>query len=230
MDIGIDPAIFSEKIIQLNRKVTIGDISEEQLQIIREKFTNLKLTSQVEEYSLLDSFYELTQYKDETFDMAISLFGTISYTCEHKNKMFTELVRVVKKGAPIIIVVKNQLSFLRQLILNEEIEKLLEPTKSGIWDFITTNVKQYDDYPGEPLYHASNSNEVIEMIKANSCDILELSAINLLSPFPNKTLSRLLEDVDTWKTYLKIEEKIATNKMLIDSGDEILAIARKAII
>ncbi|HUT82808.1 MAG TPA: class I SAM-dependent methyltransferase [Candidatus Bathyarchaeia archaeon] len=230
LDIGIDPAIFSEKIIQLNRKITIGDISEEQLQITREKFTNSKLASQVEEFSLLDSFCELTQFEDETFDMAISLFGTLSYTCELKYKMFTELVRVVKKGAPIIITVKNKLNYLRQLVLNEQVEKLQEPNKSGILDFITTNIKQFDEYPEEPLYFAFNSNELMEMITSNSCEILELSAINLLSPFPNNTLNKLIENEETWQTYIDIEKKIATNRFLLDSGDEILAIARKSII
>ncbi len=230
LDIGIDPGIFSTKVIQMNRKVTIGDISEEQLQITREKFANSNLSEKVDEFSLLESFSELTQFNDETFDMVISLFGTLSYTCEHKYKMYKELVRVVKKGAPIIISVKNKISYFRELVLNEQIEKLTEPTKSGLWDFIATNIKQHEDFPGEPLYHAINSNELVEMITSNLCEVLELSAINILSPFANNSLKTIIEDEEIWQTYLELEKKISTDKFLIDSGNEILAIARKSII
>ena len=228
LDIGIDPAIFSEKIAQGNRSITIGDISDEQLKITREKFEKLSLSNKIDQFALIDDITQLNHFENNTFDLIISLFGTLSFTCEKRHKFLNELIRILKNGAPIIFTVKNKINYLHNLLHNNPIQFLQNPERSGIWEILESNIKQHEDFPDEPAYYCFNSNELVDFVMKNRCDVLEVTAINCLETLPNKGLVKIKENKTTWKNLLEIEEKISKDKGLLESGAEILLVARKS--
>ena len=125
LDISLDPGIFSEKVANAKRRLVIADISEEQIKTTREKFESLGLISHIDQFAIIDEVYDLSHFQSNSFDMAMSLFSTLSYTCEKRNRFFNEIVRVTKIGAPIIFTVKNKIAFLRSLLREDKIEKLV---------------------------------------------------------------------------------------------------------
>jgi SAM-dependent methyltransferase len=230
LDIGIDPGIFTEYLLKKNRRVTICDLSEEQIKSIRERFENLKLTDNLEQYVLLDSLNELIQFEDETFNMIICFFETMSYASDLRYKFMKELMRILKRGAPIIFTVKNKIGFLKQLIQNEDIDKLVDPLKSGIWELLETKYKQHDEEQDEPAFYAFESSELIDFVTGYDGEVLEMCAVNLLLQKNNPLITDIKNSEEAWKTILEIERRLSSSRGLVDSGDIILIVGRKAIL
>ncbi len=230
LDMSLDPGIFSEKIAQANRRLVIADISEEQIITTREKYESLGLITQIDQFAIVDEVFDLSHFQSDTFDMTMSLFCTLSYTCEKRNRFFNELVRVTKIGAPIIITVKNKIAYLRSILQNEDIEKLVTSTESGIWEMLDTNYKQHEEFPNEPAFYTFTSDELKQFIEKSNCEILEILAVNSLNLQKPELISKIRDNEDAWVNLLEIENKISSNVGLIDSGEEILVVIRKNVI
>jgi ubiquinone/menaquinone biosynthesis C-methylase UbiE len=230
LDIGVDPGIFSEKIAKKNRRITICDLSEEQLKSTRERFESLKISDKIDQFVLLDSFSNLIQFADNTFDMIICFYDTLSYACDTRHKMLKEFSRILKKGAPILFTVKNKLWFLKSIIQKEQFDKLIDPTKAGIWEFLETSYKQHDDYPDEPAFYAFENLELEMLLEKNQFEILEIFAINLLLQNNDSILTKIKDTPEAWKTIHDIEQKLAKTKSLQNAGERIFVIGRKTVI
>ncbi|NHJ48848.1 MAG: class I SAM-dependent methyltransferase [Asgard group archaeon] len=230
LDIGIDPGIFTEYLIKKNRQVTICDLSEEQIRVIRERFENLKLSDNIDQYVLLDALDELVQFEDETFNLVICFFETMSYASDLRYKFMKELMRILKRGAPIIFTVKSKLSYLKQLIQNNDIEKLVDPLKSGIWELLESKYKQPDEELVDPAYYAFESNELIDFVTNNEGEVLEICAVNILLQKNNPLILDIKNSEEAWKTILEIERRISSTRGLVDSGDAILIVGRKSVL
>ena len=230
LDISLDPGIFSEKIAHAKRRLVIADISEEQIKATREKFETLGIISQIDQFAIVDEVYDLSHFQSNSFDMTMSLFSTLSYTCEKRNRFFNEIVRVTKIGAPILFTVKNKISFLRSLIREDKFEKLLSPTKSGIWELFDTHYKQFEEFPEEPAFYAFTSKELSGFLEKYDCEILEMFAVNSLNLKDSKVMSKLRENEEAWINLLEIEKRLSSDTGLIDSGEEILIVVRKKVI
>jgi len=230
LDISLDPGIFSEKIAHAKRRLVIADISEEQIKTTREKFEKLGLNSQIDQFAIVDDVDNLSHFQNNSFDMTMSLFSTLSYTCEKRSKFFSEIVRVTKFGAPILFTVKNKIAFLRSLIREKKFEKLVSTTKSGIWEMLDTHYKQFEEFPGEPAYYVFTSKELSEFLEKFDCEILEMFSVNSLNLKDSKIMSKLRENEVAWNNLLEIEKRISSDTGLIDSGEEILVVVRKKVI
>jgi len=230
LDVGIDPGIFSKIIAEKKRRIIIADISVEQLQITRKRLEKENLSNFFEQFAVLESFTDLRQFDNETFDLIISLYGTLSYTCDERKNMLAELARVCKPGAPIILSVKNKINYIRSTILKADLEKLLDPLKAGLWEFLDTSYKPFEDFPAEPSYYAFSSDEIMKLLEKCGCELLEIRALNCLFPYMSEELVNLFENKDILKTLLTLEERLSTNPGLLDTGSELLVVARKAFL
>lgn len=230
LDIGVDPGIFSKNIIKKNRRITICDISEEQLRSTREMFNSLKISDKIEQFTLLDSYSNLIQFADETFDMVICFYDTLSYACDTRYKLLNELSRILKKGAPILFTVKNKFWYLRNIIQKEQFDKLLDPSKAGIYELLETNYKQHDEYPDEPAFYAFDNLELEMLMEKNQFEVLEIFAVNLLLQDNSGILAKIKNSTEAWTTVLELEEKIAKTKALQNAGERIFVIGRKTIL
>jgi len=230
LDVGIDPAIFSKLLAEKERRVIVADISYEQLRITRKRLEEENLDKQIEQYAVLESFTDLRQFQDASFDMVLSLYCTLSFTCDKKKKMLAELVRVCKPGAPIIFTVKNKINYLRTAFLDANIEKLTNPVKAGFWEFLDTNYKPFEDFPGEPTYYAFTAEEIESLLEECACEVLEVRGVNCLFPYPTESLAVALENEDVMNTLLEMEERISNTPGLRDAGVELVVIARKVFL
>lgn len=227
LDIGLEPGNFSIKIAQKNRRVIIGDISEDQLQITREKFEKYGLSKQVDHFALLENLDNLRQFNDDTFDLVLCLSGTISYACEYRHKLIEEIVRVTKPGAPFIISVMTKAHFFKEIVKEEKIELFEEATKSGLWEFIESHYKQIDIDNNDPAYYAFAAKELMDLILDYNCEILEILA---LAPIVENQVAPLLkfrDNIEAWENLLSIDYKLAATKGLLESGEQIILIGRK---
>ncbi|NHJ04996.1 MAG: class I SAM-dependent methyltransferase [Candidatus Heimdallarchaeota archaeon] len=227
LDIGLEPGNFSIKIAQKNRRVIIGDISEDQLQITREKFEKYGLSKQVDHFALLENLGNLNQFNDDTFDLVLCLSGTISFACENRHKLIEEIVRVTKPGAPFIVTVLTKAHFFKEIVKDEKIELFAEAIKSGLWEFIESHIKQIDIDNNEPAYYTFAAKELMALFLDQKCEILEILA---LAPIVENQVTPLLkfrENTEAWENLLSIDYKLATTEGLLESGEQIILIGRK---
>ncbi|MFW9923426.1 MAG: methyltransferase domain-containing protein [Candidatus Thorarchaeota archaeon] len=229
LDVGIDPGNFAYKIAQNKRRIVIGDISEEQLKFIREKFNVNNLSAKIDQYAILEELYDLSIFKDESFDLVLCLSGTISYTCEHRNKMISEICRVTKAGAPMIISLRTKASYFKSLIKKQDIDLLENAAKEGLWEFIDTGYKPYNDRLEEPAFYGFEFKEISSFLDYANCEILEIFSLNPITSEQISSLTNIRENEDAWNNLLAIEEKFSKNTGLLEASEEIIIIARKRI-
>ncbi|HUU79495.1 MAG TPA: class I SAM-dependent methyltransferase [candidate division Zixibacteria bacterium] len=227
LDIGLDPGNFSIKIAQKNRRVVIGDISEDQLQITREKFEKYGLSKQVDHFALLENLGKLSQFNDDNFDLVLCLSGTISFACENRHKLIEEIIRVTKPGAPFIITVLTKAHFFKEIVKEEKIELFEEATKSGLWEFIESHFKQIDIDNNEPAYYTFAAKELMNLIIDYKCEILGILALAPIVENQVTALQKFRENAEAWENLLSIDYKLATTEGLLESGEQIILIGRK---
>ncbi len=230
LDVGFDPGNFSLKIAQNNRRLIIGDISEDQLQLTREKFDKYGISDKIDQFALLEDLGNLELFDDDTFDLVICLSGTLSYSCERRHKLMKELTRVAKVGSPIILSVKTKAQYFREIIKKGRFDLLEDATKAGLWELIDTNYKQYEEFPEEPLYYGFSSKELIELAIKSRCEILEIMALNPITNNQIDPINYIMEKEEAWNTLLRIETVFAKHTGLLDAGEEILIVVRKEVI
>ncbi|MBD3189381.1 MAG: methyltransferase domain-containing protein [Candidatus Heimdallarchaeota archaeon] len=230
LDLGIDPGNYAVKIAQANRRLTIGDLSESQLEITRNKFDKYKLSSQIEQFAILDELIDLSIFEENSFDMVLCLSGTLSFTCEERSKMIKEIVRVTKIGAPIILAVKGKAPYFKEIIRELEMDKLEEPNKAGLWQMLETGYKQHEEYPGEPAYYGFTGQEITELLENNNIEILEIAGIGSIISNMYLQLEKIRENDEIWNDVFRIEKELQTMPGLWDAGEEILVVGRKKLI
>lgn len=230
LDLGIDPGNYAIKIAQTNRRLTIADISESQLEITRNKFDKYQLSSQIEQFAILDELIDLSIFEEDSFDMVLCLSGTLSYACEERSKLLQEIVRITKMGAPIILSVKGKAHYFKRIIRELEIDKLEEPNKAGLWQMLDTGYKQHEDYPQEPAYYGFTGQEITELMKKNNIEILEIAGIGSIICNMYMQLEKIRENDEIWEEVFKIEKELQTMPGLWDAGEEILVVGRKRLI
>lgn len=92
-----DMAILAAK--QLNPDKVVGiDISEKMLEIGRQKIEDQALGSKIE---LFSGDGETINFPDRTFDAVMVAFGVRNF--EHLQKGLSEIIRVLKPGAPLVV-------------------------------------------------------------------------------------------------------------------------------
>lgn len=229
LDISIDPGNFAYKIVKNNRRIILGDVSEEQLNFIRERFTGNKLTSNIDQFAILEDLYNLSLFKDDSFDLVLCLSGTLSYACEHRNKMIAEICRVTKAGAPIILSLKTKASYFKSLIKQLQIDILENAAKEGLWEFIDTGYKPFNENLNEPAFYGFEYKDITSFFDNAHCEILEMFSLNPISYEQISAMTDIRENEEAWNNLLEIEEKFSKNKGLLEASDEIIIIARKRI-
>ncbi|MHA1881226.1 MAG: hypothetical protein ACTSYG_12615, partial [Candidatus Heimdallarchaeota archaeon] len=95
---------------------------------------------------------------------------------------------------------------------------------------LDTSYKPFEDFPAEPSYYAFSSDEIMKLLEKCGCELLEIRALNCLFPYMSEELVNLFENKDILKTLLTLEERLSTNPGLLDTGSELLVVARKAFL
>lgn len=229
LDIGIEPGIYAIKLAEKKRRLVIADLSETQMQLTREKFEKLKIIEQIEQFAHLGNLFDLTHFKDNTFDMVLCLSETLSFACDQRRKMLLELLRVTKNGAPLILTVKSKANYYHNLLRTSDLEKLSNPQKSGLWELFDTGYKEYEDYPNEPAAYYFTAETIYDILSKVPCEILEIGGLNVLSKFYINNLTTINENTDAWETVYNLEKKFAEESGIIDAGETIIAVIRKSM-
>lgn len=208
LDAGSGPGRFSISMAKLGARVTVLDISGNQLKLAREKIQAENLLDKIELFVKAD-ISSLPMFPDGYFD-AVICCGII-------------LVSVMSRLGAMLNVAR--LPYLS--ILKKPDESTTDG--SGLWQ-----VFENGNLTGAPsrrtgMMHAPMhlyTTDELQRLFAD-CKVLEVAGSNVVAPEFSQALDEIAKEPQAWSTLVELERKINSNPGLVDSGTHIILAVRR---
>jgi ubiquinone/menaquinone biosynthesis C-methylase UbiE len=232
-DAGSGPGRFSISLFEIGARITVLDISDEQLKLAREKLAEKKLLDKVEGFTRAD-IVDLSIFPDRYFDAVICFGGALSYVCDERHKAASELMRVTKENGIILVSVMSRLGGTISFIIQPELPAFQEPDMYGrdyslLWEVLETgNLPAFSSTKvniQHPQMHLCTSEELKELF--NKCKIIEIAGSNVITTEYSSLLENIPADLEAWEAVVKLERLLNSRPGLIDAGSHIILVARK---
>jgi SAM-dependent methyltransferase len=131
LDAGSGPGRFTLEMLRLGAHVTALDISPGQLELLRARVPDVE--------AVLGDITDLSQFRDDTFDLTVCFGGPLSYLVDRAERAVTELARVTKPGGHLLASVMglagaviHYAPILVELARRDGPAKSLEVARSGV--------------------------------------------------------------------------------------------------
>ena len=218
LDAGAGSGRFSIKLSEMGHRVTHFDISDEMLKIAKEKSDKQSLNN--------ISFYQgsidnLKEFKENEFDLVISIDSPISFCYNTYDKAIKELFRVSKED--IIFCVMNKNSVIIEGGINFDLRHYGKPlTVKEV--FSTGNLDVNDELLSKkntllPSWHAFGVEEIIKIVENNNGYVQNLMAPGTLASFvETELLNQLFTEEENYQEFLSFSEEFDSDKYNIGIG------------
>lgn len=232
LDAGSGPGRFSISTASLGGKVTVLDISDKQLELAKQKISEVNLLGNIEQFIRAD-IADLSIFPDCCFDSIICFGGALSYVCEKRHKAAEEIIRVTRPGGIILVSVMSRLK--TALFVAQQDASILKNTNKtstenpGLW-----SVLESGDFPGfhsrradmmHPPMHLYTAEELQNLFKG--CQVIEIVGSNVTISEVSRFTEGITKDPSIWKILIQLEQKINQDPGLLNSGSHIILSARK---
>jgi ubiquinone/menaquinone biosynthesis C-methylase UbiE len=180
LDIGGGPGRYAIALAERGHRVTLADLSSEQLVIAREKVRAAHAGDRVTEIVEADAC-DLSRWEAASFDAALSL-GPFYHLTEETERVAAarELARVVRPGGYVFVAAIPRLAFLQRTIaLPDERHHLLDP--DWVLRLLDDGVFE-NEVPGKfSLGYGVQSGEIERLFEGAGFQLLELIAAESVS-------------------------------------------------
>lgn len=121
LDAGCGAGRFSIELAKLKNRVTLFDISKDQLRIAEDKLKENHLMDYVDEI-INGDLSDLSMLEDNTFDTVICYGAPLNYLLGNVKKAVRELVRVTKPGGQVLVSVNSKWGVIRAQLGREDFD------------------------------------------------------------------------------------------------------------
>lgn len=223
LDAGGGPGRYTIELAKLGLDVILLDLVPEHLKFAKKKIKKAGIGKRIKEV-IEGSITNLSKFKNNSFDAVLCLGGPLShiYSESERQKAISELVRVVKKGAPIFVSVMSKYG-------------VLLATPRG-WPYAVADKKYFqkfilsgDDYKFRRTgyCHFFTLEELEKIFLREKVIIIQkvgLEGFNV----DKKTTNRFAKKFPlAWKNWLEIHNKMCTEPFVTNASGHILIIAKK---
>jgi len=228
LEIGPGPGRFTIELAKIGSKIAIIDISDNQLNLNKEKMQEVGLEECIEWRKRRD-IIDLEGISDNSFDAVVCYGGPFSYVFEHVDKAIEEVLRVTKAKGIVLSSVMSCLGTYHHLI-----NDVFEPHEINldVYDDLTRTGDVLGDlaHKGTHQCHMFRWSEFKKILSGFPVDILDVSASNFLSSgyFNEENLMKIAEDPNRWNMFLKWELDFCKEPGAIDAGTHMIVIFRKS--
>ena len=228
MDAGSGPGRFSIIAAERGARITVLDLSAEQLRIAREKIGQAGLIESVEDFVHGD-ITDLSAFPDAHFDAAVCYGGALSYVCERRHEAAAELVRVVRPGGVVLVSVMSRYGASLNLVRRPSTPILKDAESWNVWGVVGDG--DLDGFPStqvgmlHPPMHLFTGEELREFLPR--CDVLEIAGSNVTTFEGSTALEEVSEDSRAWSTAVRLERELNGRPGLVDTGSHIIMAARR---
>jgi ubiquinone/menaquinone biosynthesis C-methylase UbiE len=137
LEVGAGAGRFTMELARLGARVTVVDISPEQLRLNEEHVAEGGLEDAVEARHLADVL-DLSRFEDRSFDAVVCYGGPLSWALDGADRAFEELLRVTKAEGHVLLGVMSRFGSLHAFLPTAEeeirafgVEEMQEIVDSG---------------------------------------------------------------------------------------------------
>ena len=229
IDAGCGPGRYAIDLAKMCYKVSLVDISEEQLRMAEEKIDEAGVRENVSEVKCLD-ICDLYEIPDASFDAVICLGGALSYVRDKRHQAISELIRVAKPGSPLIVSVMSLLGTFHLLSPFDAKYFLVNIEDHVEWDPSTKFPDHLNSRPESNEWHAPmtlyTSSYMREFLEEHGCELLEIASTNTITSSYWGELERIASDPEATEMLIRLEREFSTRPGLLDMGEHLIAVAK----
>lgn len=226
LEVGPGPGRFTIELAKLGARISIVDLSSEQLKLNEQKVKKAGFEGSVLWRKKMD-IIDLSKIPDNSFDATVCYGGPLSYVFEHADKALEEVLRVTVPGGYVFLGVMSSLGSWQLFI--EDIFDLVEELG------LERIQKLFDD--GEVINKlASNGHqcqmyrwsELRSLLQRHPCEIVEASACAYLSNslHTEEKLRKAMEKPEVWEAFLQWELEFCREPGAIDGGTHMVVVLK----
>lgn len=226
LDAGAGPGRFSIELGRLGARVTVQDISAEQLRIAKQKISDADQLDSIDGF-LHGSIADLSELPDSRFDVVVCFGGALTYVRDERFKAVQELARVVKPGGIILASVMSRYGAAISMVNQDTSAIVSESFESAVRDgelppFTSCRTGQL-----HPAMHLYSSEELRELFISVG-DVLAIAGSNVTVREGNHVFEESLDSEPAWRRIVELERAASRTPGLTDVGSHIIIATRKA--
>jgi 2-polyprenyl-3-methyl-5-hydroxy-6-metoxy-1,4-benzoquinol methylase len=223
LDAGGGPGRYTIELAKLGYHITLLDLTPELLEIAKRQVKKAEVDARVEEITQ-GNIYDLSRFKDDTFDAVICLGAPLSHVLNRvkREKAIDELIRVAKKEAPIFVSVIG-----RTAVLVTELVRLPHEIELEVFPRIRDTGDYHGGYGFAPC-HFYTPGEIKESFERRGSDIVEMAGLEgIASGHPRETNRLCKKYPKAWKIWWQTHLKTCTDPVGVGISEHFLIIVRK---
>jgi ubiquinone/menaquinone biosynthesis C-methylase UbiE len=222
LDAGGGPGRYTIELAKSGYDVVLHDLAPENLSFAKRKIQQAGLMRRVKALDA-GSITDLRQYRDGSFDAVICLGGPLSHVLEPKriDRAVSELVRVAKKGAPILVSVMSRLAILRTQLLEFQNEIGLP---------VFTRGRDAGHYAGGYGFTACRfflPEEFRGYFTDKNVKVLSMAGLEGLASHCAAAINKLARNKKRWKIWMETHYKTCTHPAVAGMSEHMLLVCRK---
>ncbi len=225
LDAGCGAGRFSVELAKLENRVTLFDISKEQLNIAEDKLKENDLMSYVDGI-INGDLADLSVFEDNTFDTVICYGAPLNYLLDNAEKAVKELVRVTKPRGQVLVSVNSKWGVIRTQLGREDFDYVSFFGKPDYWyinEVVETGDLPKHELVAHPERHFFEAEELESLLLKSGLGNITLGGSPCISSGFRKAVNDIEKDEVAWNTLLEIELKSYCKRTLADNGEFLLA-------
>jgi ubiquinone/menaquinone biosynthesis C-methylase UbiE len=218
LDAGCGAGRYSLEFARLGHQVTLFDISDGQLAIAKGKIEEEHLADHIEGY-YQGTIQDLSQFKDESFDLVICYGAPLSYVLNDRNNVIEEFKRVLKKDGLMALSVNNKWGILKHLLGNDNEDFFSRPDYWYLQEVLETgDLKAHPDVRHPPR-HFFESKELKDLLIEHQLKNIQLAASPCFINGSQNFINQLPPESSALKTLIDLELKAYKIPSMIEQGE-----------
>jgi len=222
LEIGAGAGRFTQLLAALDVRVTVVDISPEQLALNRHYAAEYGFAHAVDDWQVAD-ICELKAIDDEAFDVVVAYGGPLSYVLDRRVTALQECVRVLQPGGTLLAGVMSLWGSA-----HARMDGVLGIPVADNQRIVATGDIVEGSFPqAKHFMHMFRSAEFRALLTEANLQVLAISASNCLSLGWNDLLREIRSDVEKWQELLRMEVEACAEPGCLDMGTHLIGVARR---
>jgi ubiquinone/menaquinone biosynthesis C-methylase UbiE len=226
LDAGCGAGRYCIEFAKKGCRVTLFDISDVQLKIAEEKINEAKVNENIDGI-IHGDIRDLSQFKDEQFDIVVCYGAPLSYVLENREKAILEFNRVLKNDGLLFTSVNNKWGILKMLLGNKYPDFFSNPEYWYIDKVMKTGDLPKHEKVSQPPRHFFEAEELNSLLSENGFKEVVLGGSPCFTCGNLQSVEELAKDEKAFDTILQIELETYMKPTMVDIGEFLLARGRK---
>ena len=228
LEVGPGPGRFTIELAKLSARISIIDISSEQLKLNEQKVKEAGFEDAVLWRRKMD-IVDLSEIPDNSFDATVCYGGPLSYVFEQADKALDEVLRVTKPNGYVFLGVMSSLGTWQLYIewVFDHVEELgLEKLEKLVKDGELTGKLAANGHHCR-MYRW---NELQTLLQKHPCEIVEVSACAYISNslHTEEKLREAMKKPEVWEAFLRWELEFCKEPGAIDGGTHMIVVLKNS--